>query len=52
MTFYSDAQRDMQARFDSQPLAERLSQTIVVDAIDPGLHQPFIESRDFSSCPR
>ncbi len=45
--FYSESHRRLQAQFDSQPLADRLAQTIVVDAIDPDLHQPFIESRDF-----
>ena len=46
-SFYTTAQRDMQARFESAPLAARLTETIVSDEIDPDLHAPFIESRDF-----
>ena len=44
--FYTDAQRDLQARHDSTRLADVVVQAIVRDEIeDP--HVPFIESRDF-----
>jgi predicted pyridoxine 5'-phosphate oxidase superfamily flavin-nucleotide-binding protein len=46
MTFYSEAQRALQARFDSTGLAERLEQAIVEDEIGD-LARAFIESRDF-----
>ncbi len=45
--FYTDAQRGVQEKFDSAPLADRLSESIFSETIDPDLHQPFIESRDF-----
>jgi uncharacterized protein len=47
MEFYTEAQKAMQAQFDSRKLADRLTQAIITDAIIPELHQPFIESRDF-----
>ncbi len=47
MAFYTDAQRSVQGRFESQPLADRVEQAIVADEIDPDMHAPFIESRDF-----
>lgn len=45
--FYTESQKALQAAFDSRPLAERVHDAIVADEIDPALHQPFIESRDF-----
>jgi predicted pyridoxine 5'-phosphate oxidase superfamily flavin-nucleotide-binding protein len=45
--FYTESQRQVQALFESSSLAERVQQAIVTDEIDPELHQPFIESRDF-----
>jgi uncharacterized protein len=47
VAFYSESQKQLQQQFESQALAERVEQAIVADAIDPGMHQPFIESRDF-----
>jgi uncharacterized protein len=47
MEFYTEAQKAMQAQFDSRKLADRLTQAIITDAIIPELHQPFIESQDF-----
>ncbi len=47
MTFYTPHQRELQDRFDSRKLADRLQQTIITDTIQPEQHQPFIESRDF-----
>ena len=47
MSFYSQAQRDLQEQFDTTRLAERFEGTIIGDRIDPDQHQPFIESRDF-----
>ncbi|MEM9134248.1 MAG: pyridoxamine 5'-phosphate oxidase family protein [Actinomycetota bacterium] len=46
MAFYTDAQREVQTRFDSVPLADRVEQAIVADEIGE-MHQGFIESRDF-----
>ena len=47
MDFYTESQKQLQATFDSRRLAERLEEAIVTDAILPGVHQEFIESRDF-----
>jgi predicted pyridoxine 5'-phosphate oxidase superfamily flavin-nucleotide-binding protein len=47
MSFYTESQKQLQAAFDSRKLAERVEGAIVTDEIDPVLHQPFIESRDF-----
>jgi uncharacterized protein len=47
MAFYTESQKKLQEQFESRALADRVEQAIVADAIDPGLHQPFIESRDF-----
>jgi predicted pyridoxine 5'-phosphate oxidase superfamily flavin-nucleotide-binding protein len=47
MEFYTEAQRNLQDQFQTRPLADRLADTIIVDAIDAEQHQPFIESRDF-----
>ncbi len=47
MSFYTDAQRDLQDQFETRALADRLGDTIVTDAIDPELHEPFIASRDY-----
>nr|WP_324288485.1 pyridoxamine 5'-phosphate oxidase family protein [Hoeflea alexandrii] len=44
--FYTDAQRQLQARHDSVKLADVVVQAIVRDEIEPP-HVPFIESRDF-----
>ncbi len=46
MAFYTDAQREVQAKFDSVQLADRIELGIVEDEIGE-LHQGFIESRDF-----
>jgi predicted pyridoxine 5'-phosphate oxidase superfamily flavin-nucleotide-binding protein len=46
MTFYTAPQRELQARFDTTALADRLEQTIVVDRMDQA-HTDFIQSRDF-----
>ncbi|WP_419841629.1 pyridoxamine 5'-phosphate oxidase family protein [Candidatus Poriferisodalis sp.] len=46
MEFYTDSQREVQAKFDCRPLADRLTETIIVDAIED-FHREFIESRDF-----
>lgn len=45
--FYTTAQRDLQQRFDSERLADRLHETIVADALDPDLHAGFVAGRDF-----
>jgi len=45
--FYTETQRSMQARFESEQLADRLAETIMVDEIDMEMHAPFIASRDF-----
>ncbi len=42
---YTDAQRDLQARFDSRRIADRINDVLVHDFIDPG-SASFIESRD------
>jgi uncharacterized protein len=47
MNFYTPHQRDLQRRFETEPLADALQATIVSDSIDPDQHKPFIESRDF-----
>ncbi len=47
MAFYTENQRAVQERFDSRPLADSVEQAIVADTIDPEMHQPFLESRDF-----
>lgn len=47
MSFYTETQRQVQADYQSQGLADRLTETIVSDVVDAGMHQPFIESRDF-----
>jgi predicted pyridoxine 5'-phosphate oxidase superfamily flavin-nucleotide-binding protein len=44
--FYTDAQRQLQARHDSVKLADVVVQAIVRDEIEAP-HVPFIESRDF-----
>jgi len=46
MSFYTDAQREMQDSFESQPLANAVEAAIVRDTINE-VHQGFIESRDF-----
>lgn len=46
MTFYTEAQRELQDRFNDRPLADRLEQTIIRDELDD-MHVAFIESRDF-----
>ncbi|MEM9893954.1 MAG: pyridoxamine 5'-phosphate oxidase family protein [Actinomycetota bacterium] len=46
MGFYTDAQRELQAKFDSVPLADLMEATIIADDIAED-HQGFIESRDF-----
>lgn len=46
MAFYTEAQRGLQAKFDSVPLADRVEEAIVDDEINE-MHQGFIESRDF-----
>ncbi len=46
MTFYTKAQREMQASFESQPLADAIAAAIVEDRISDR-HKAFIESRDF-----
>lgn len=45
--FYTDAQRDLQRRHDSERLADRLEQAIVSDVVDPDQHGAFIAGRDF-----
>lgn len=47
MSFYTDSQKRLQVTFGSHRLAERAVESIVRDELDPKLHQPFIESRDF-----
>jgi uncharacterized protein len=47
MSFYTEAQKKLQADFDSRKLADRVEQAIVSDEIVPEIHQDFIESRDF-----
>lgn len=47
MSFYTEAQKQLQDTFESRRLAERLEAAIVTDEIVPELHQAFIESRDF-----
>lgn len=42
---YTDAQRDLQHRFDSRRIADRINDVLVHDFIDPG-SASFIESRD------
>lgn len=46
MSFYSPSQRAWQERFDSVPLADRVEQAIVADAVDD-FFGGFIASRDF-----
>lgn len=46
MAFYTDSQRELQAQYDSVPLADRLEQAIIDDEIGD-MHREFIESRDF-----
>lgn len=46
MTFYTDAQRRLQRRFESERLAETMEAAIVSSEIDAS-HKAFIESRDF-----
>ncbi len=46
MEFYTESQRQVQAKFDSRPLADRLTETIITDQVED-FHQGFIESRDF-----
>ena len=46
MDFYTTAQRNVQARFEDRPLADRLEETIIKDELDE-MHVEFIESRDF-----
>lgn len=46
MTFYTESQKSMQARFDSQPLAAAVEKAIVRDELDD-THRAFIESRDY-----
>jgi uncharacterized protein len=47
MTMYTPAQRELQNKFATEPLADLLEIAIVSDSIDPVHQQPFIESRDF-----
>lgn len=46
MAFYTDSQRELQEKFESRNLADRVEQAIVTDQIEE-MHQGFIESRDF-----
>jgi predicted pyridoxine 5'-phosphate oxidase superfamily flavin-nucleotide-binding protein len=46
MAFYTEAQRAVQAQFDTQPLADLLEQAIVTPEIADD-QRAFIESRDF-----
>ncbi|MEM7078053.1 MAG: pyridoxamine 5'-phosphate oxidase family protein [Pseudomonadota bacterium] len=46
MTHYTDAQRELQARFDSRKLADALEASIVLEALTP-THAAFIAERDF-----
>ncbi|MGB3735307.1 MAG: pyridoxamine 5'-phosphate oxidase family protein [Ilumatobacter sp.] len=46
MTFYGDAQRDLQDAFDTRRLADAHQLSIVADGIDDD-RKAFIESRDF-----
>lgn len=46
MAFYTQSQRAWQDRFDSVPLADRVEQAIVADAVDD-FFGGFIASRDF-----
>ena len=46
MGFYTDAQRELQATYESVPLADLMAATIIADTIGEE-HQSFIESRDF-----
>lgn len=46
MTFYTETQRQVQERFESRPLADRVEQAIVEDEIGD-MHQGFIETRDY-----
>jgi len=46
MEFYTDAQRQLQGRFESTPLADRMQVAIVRDELDD-YHSGFIASRDF-----
>ncbi len=47
MSFYTAEQRELQRRFETEPLADVLHTAIVSDSIDAEQHKPFIESRDF-----
>ena len=46
MTFYTPAQRELQATFDTQRLADAIEGAIVSEEFDEA-HRAFIESRDF-----
>jgi len=46
MDFYTDSQREMQAKFESQPLADAVQFAIVGSELDER-HSEFISSRDF-----
>jgi len=46
MAFYTSSQRDIQKRFDTQPLADAMEAGIVGTEIDDA-HAAFISSRDF-----
>ena len=46
MAFYTDTQKEMQARFDSRALADTVEKAIVRDELEE-MHCGFIESRDF-----
>jgi uncharacterized protein len=46
MSFYTPEQRDLQRRFQTEPLAQVLEAAIVTDSVD-AQHAAFIESRDF-----
>ncbi|MEM7326466.1 MAG: pyridoxamine 5'-phosphate oxidase family protein [Actinomycetota bacterium] len=46
MAFYTEAQKELQARFESRNLADRVEEAIVADEIGE-MHQGFIETRDF-----
>lgn len=46
MTFYTDAQRKMQDKFESRQLADAMEGAIIEDRVNEG-HAAFIESRDF-----
>ncbi len=46
MSYYTDAQRDVQDRFESKPLADAMEASIIANELDE-LHVAFIATRDF-----